>query len=115
VVATPWYEPFGIVPLEAMACGRPFIGSAVGGLLDTVLPGVNGLLVAPRDPQALAAGLQAMLAEPPKLEAMGRAARRIMLSGYGWDRIAEQVEAAYSSVAGIKVGHPELLLSAEAM
>ncbi|HST84027.1 MAG TPA: glycosyltransferase [Kineosporiaceae bacterium] len=115
VVATPWYEPFGIVPLEAMACGRPFIGSAVGGLLDTVVPGVNGQLVAPRDPQELADGLRAMLADPPKLEAMGRAARQIMLSGYGWDRIAEQVVAAYSSVVGTGAGAAELLMSAEAM
>jgi glycosyltransferase involved in cell wall biosynthesis len=115
VVATPWYEPFGIVPLEAMACGRPFIGSAVGGLLDTVLPGVNGQLVAPRDPQELADGLRAMLADPLKLEAMGRAARQIMVSGYGWDRIAEQVAAAYSVVVGTEVGDAELLMSAEAM
>src|SRR5918996_1462700 len=50
VVTTPWYEPFGIVPLEAMSCGRPVIGSAVGGLLDSVADRETGLLVPPRNP-----------------------------------------------------------------
>ena len=55
VVCTPWYEPFGITPLEAMACGVPVVASAVGGLTDTVVHGTTGLLVPPRDPAALAA------------------------------------------------------------
>ena len=49
-VTTPWYEPFGITPLEAMASARPVIGSAVGGIRYSVVDGVTGFLVPPRDP-----------------------------------------------------------------
>ena len=63
-VSTPWYEPFGITPLEAMACGTPVIGSAVGGIKMTVLHGETGFLVPPDDPEALAARLGDVLRDP---------------------------------------------------
>jgi D-inositol-3-phosphate glycosyltransferase len=52
-VTTPWYEPFGITPVEAMACGTPVIGSNVGGIKFTVRDGETGYLVAPDDPAAI--------------------------------------------------------------
>ena len=55
VACTPWYEPFGIVPLEAMACGVPVVASAVGGMQDTVIHDVTGRLIAPRKPREIAA------------------------------------------------------------
>jgi len=99
VVAVPWYEPFGIVPVEAMACGRPVVGSAVGGLLDTVLPGVTGELVPPRRPDLLAPVLRDLLADPARRAAYGRAGRDRAVEIYQWQQVAAATEDVYASVA----------------
>jgi glycosyltransferase involved in cell wall biosynthesis len=88
VVCTPWYEPFGIVPLEAMACGVPVVAGAVGGLVDTVVDGATGELVHPRRPDQLAATLRRLLADPALREAYGAAGMDRARSRYSWDRIA---------------------------
>jgi glycosyltransferase involved in cell wall biosynthesis len=95
VVAVPWYEPFGIVPVEAMACGRPVVGSAVGGLLDTVLPGVTGELVPPRRPDEVAAAVHRLLGDPERRAAYGRAGRDRALALYRWSCVAEATEEVY--------------------
>lgn len=95
VLAVPWYEPFGIVPLEAMACGKPVIATAVAGLTDSVVPGVTGLLVPPRDPRALADAVRTLLADDRLRRAYGRAGARRAQQRFGWPRIAEQTVAAY--------------------
>ncbi len=99
VVAVPWYEPFGIVPVEAMACGRPVVGSAVGGLLDTVLPGVTGELVPPRRPDLLAPVVRDLLADPERREAYGRAGRARAVRTYQWRQVAAATEDVYADVA----------------
>jgi glycosyltransferase involved in cell wall biosynthesis len=99
VVAVPWYEPFGIVPVEAMACGRPVVGSAVGGLLDTVVPGVTGELVPPRRPDVLAPVLRDLLADPTRRQRYGRAGRDRAVSTYQWCRVVKATEDAYAYVA----------------
>jgi glycosyltransferase involved in cell wall biosynthesis len=99
VVAVPWYEPFGIVPVEAMACGRPVVGSAVGGLLDTVLPGVTGELVPPRRPDLLAPVLRDLLADPRRREAYGAAGHARAVQTYQWQQVASATEDVYASVA----------------
>ena len=98
VVATPWYEPFGIVPVEAMACGRPVVGSAVGGLLDTVVDGITGLLVPPRDPAALAGAVRHLLDDPDLHARFSRAARLRAVALYSWSRVARLTERAYLEV-----------------
>jgi glycosyltransferase involved in cell wall biosynthesis len=100
VVCTPWYEPFGIVPLEAMACGVPVVASAVGGFLDTVVDGATGTLVPPRRPDRLAAAMRKLLAEPFWREAYGTAGVDRARSRYSWDRIAAGTLAVYQDVLG---------------
>jgi glycosyltransferase involved in cell wall biosynthesis len=98
VVCPADYEPFGIVPLEAMACGVPVVASAVGGQLDTVADPGTGRLVPPRDPEALARAVAGLLADPVAREACGAAGRRRVLGRYGWGRVAAATEAAYCEV-----------------
>ncbi|MDR5692139.1 glycosyltransferase [Agromyces indicus] len=97
VVCAPWYEPFGIVPLEAMASGRPVVASSVGGLIDTVVHGGTGVHVPPRDAAAVAAAIRELLEDPERAERLGAAGRRRVASRYSWDRVAADTERAYRS------------------
>ncbi len=97
-VTTPWYEPFGLTPLEAMACGRPVIGSAVGGIAFTVQPGVTGFLVPPRDPDALARRLEQLLSQPDLRERMGLAARLRVEREFTWRLTARRTANLYEEV-----------------
>ncbi|GAA0224399.1 glycosyltransferase [Cryptosporangium japonicum] len=99
VLCPPRYEPFGIVPLEAMACARPVVASAVGGHLDTVADGRTGYLVAPEDPATLARAVTSLLQAPSTRDEFGAAGRRRAESRYGWDRVAAATEVAYREVA----------------
>jgi glycosyltransferase involved in cell wall biosynthesis len=101
VVTVPWYEPFGMVPVEAMACGVPVVASAVGGHLDTVAG--CGVLVPPRRPRALARALKDVLGSRERRAELGAAGARRARERYGWPRVAEQTEAVYSQVIDGKV------------
>jgi D-inositol-3-phosphate glycosyltransferase len=98
VVCTPWYEPFGIVPLEAMACGVPVIVASVGGLVDTVVDGVTGYHVPPRSPVRLAGALNALRANAALRAAMGRAGVERVHTRYSWSRVAAETLDIYSEV-----------------
>jgi glycosyltransferase involved in cell wall biosynthesis len=99
VAAVPWYEPFGLTPLEAMACGRPVVAAAVGGLTDTVVDGVTGDLVAARDPRALGLALRRLLGDDLRRLTYGAAALDRARGCYSWGRAAGQLETVYAAVA----------------
>jgi D-inositol-3-phosphate glycosyltransferase len=102
-VTTPWYEPFGITPLEAMACGTPVVGSDVGGIRYTVRDGETGFLVPPRDPAALGDKLAQLQANPALRRAMGRAGIRRARSMFTWDRVTRQLVDVYERVCSDNV------------
>ncbi|SMC66833.1 glycosyltransferase [Kibdelosporangium aridum] len=101
VVCVPWYEPFGIVPLEAMACGVPVVAAAVGGLTDTIVDGVTGIHVPARNPIALANALMPLLEDNVLNETFGMAGRDRVVARYSWDRIAWDTVRAYESSVGL--------------
>jgi glycosyltransferase involved in cell wall biosynthesis len=103
VVTVPWYEPFGIVPLEAMACGRPLVGSAVGGLLDTVVPGRTGELVPPRRPDLVADAVRSLLDDPDRRASYAEASRRRAVDIYDWRCVVQRTERVYGALAGATV------------
>lgn len=98
VVCYPWYEPFGIVPLEAMACGVPVVVAQVGGLVDSVVNGVTGVHVPPRSPVALAHALAQLLNNPKYCTQLALAGARRANRRYGWARIASDTLAVYHDV-----------------
>ncbi|MFI9841712.1 glycosyltransferase [Nonomuraea sp. NPDC051941] len=102
LVTVPWYEPFGMVAIEAMACGVPVVASAVGGHLDTVAG--CGVLVPPRRPRALARALSDVLDHPGKRAALAAAGARRARDRYGWARVAELTEAVYTQAVNGTVG-----------
>jgi D-inositol-3-phosphate glycosyltransferase len=94
VVCTPWYEPFGIVPVEAMACGVPVVVTPVGGLTDTVVDGVTGLHV-PADPKRLCRALHGLLASQYRRGSLGAAGQDRARSRYTWHRVATETAEVY--------------------
>jgi len=90
-------ESFGMVLTEAFAAGTPVIASEIAGYSDVVTDGVDGILVPPADPQALAEELQLLAHEPERLTAMGEAGRR-SAERYAWPRVASEIKQVYEWV-----------------
>ncbi|MBN1141987.1 MAG: glycogen synthase [Deltaproteobacteria bacterium] len=89
------YEPFGIINLEAMACEKPVVASAVGGIREVVVPGETGYLVPPADPKALAEAINAVLRDKNKARRMGLTGRRRVENHFTWRTIARQTLELY--------------------
>jgi D-inositol-3-phosphate glycosyltransferase len=98
VVCAPWYEPFGMVAVEAMACGVPVVATAVGGLVDTVIDGVTGVHVPPRDPEALVSAITELLADPVRRSAMGTAGAERAHRRYSWTNVARDTLRVYDQL-----------------
>lgn len=93
-VVPSYYESFGLVAVEAMACGVPVIASRVGGLKDTVRDGRTGYLVAWRCPEPFAERLDLLLNNESLRRSMGREARAVA-ERYHWSEVAASVEGVY--------------------
>ncbi len=100
VVCVPWYEPFGIVPLEAMACAAPVVATAVGGMIDTVVDGVTGVHVPPRDPQALVEALGRVLNNEDLRKSLGTNGARRARERYAWRSVAQATLQVYRQLWG---------------
>jgi glycosyltransferase involved in cell wall biosynthesis len=88
-------EGYGVVAREAMAYGRPVVASAVGGLLDAVQDGVTGIRVPSRDPMALRAAIERLLADTALRQRLGEAARDVARQRFSWASATEATLAAY--------------------
>jgi starch synthase len=112
------YEPFGIINLEAMACGAPVVGSAVGGIKEVVVDGETGYLVPfeqdsegfPTRPDQFARDLgqkvSDLLSDPEKCRRFGEAGRKRVEQKFSWSAIADQTIELYQSlIASSKRAH----------
>ena len=114
------YEPFGIINLEAMACERPVVATAVGGIPEVVVDGETGALVplelsaddpmSPADPDRfardLAAAVNPLMADPDLRARMGAAGRRRAVERFSWSSIADQTVELYRSLLRTEAGDP---------
>jgi glycosyltransferase involved in cell wall biosynthesis len=93
-------EGLGNVLIEAMAMGKPVVGSAIGGIPEIILDGQNGFLAPPGNAGALAAALRRLLRDPELRRRMGEAGRRRFLERFEFEACYRKILAAYHSVSG---------------
>ncbi|HEX7048450.1 MAG TPA: glycosyltransferase family 1 protein [Gammaproteobacteria bacterium] len=97
-VSTPWYEPFGITPLEAMACGVPVVGANVGGIKYSVEHDATGFLVPPDEPGILAERMLEILDDDRTHEALSRRAIRRVNRLFTWETVTQQLAELYEDI-----------------
>lgn len=99
-VSTPWYEPFGLVPLESMGCGTPVIASEVGGMKFTVQDNKTGFHVPPKQHEILASRLELILNSPGLRASLGRKARERVAKFFTWHQVAKRMAIVYADTLG---------------
>jgi starch synthase len=97
------YEPFGLINLEAMACELPVVATSVGGIPEIVVDGVTGYLVPVPDGEkglgsALSERVNAVLGDPARARAMGKAGRQRVLQHFTWEAIAIKTAELYDAL-----------------
>lgn len=99
-VMTGHRESFGVAYAEASACGKPVVGSRVGGVADVVVDGVTGLLVDPDDNDELALAIIRLLMDREYAQMLGMNGRRRMEQEFGWQQVGEKLEISLRQVVG---------------
>src|SRR5262249_2515948 len=94
-VPSRWYENQPMIVLEALACGTPVVASDLGGAGELITPGVDGALVPPNDPGALAAAMAPLLGDPARARTMGHGGRAKVQTAFAPDRHLANLDAAY--------------------
>jgi glycosyltransferase involved in cell wall biosynthesis len=104
------YESLGIAVVEALACGKPVVATAVDGIPEIIEDGTNGILVEPEDARALAAAIRRLLGDADLRARLGRAGRLRVKDAFRWQRMGESYVNAYEQVlepgAHDRLGHP---------
>jgi glycosyltransferase involved in cell wall biosynthesis len=109
-ITTPWYEPFGITPLEAMACGTPVIGTNVGGIKYSVKDGETGFLVPPKNPGALAQKIEMLVTNDALLATMKRNAVKRVNKYFTWASVANSVHCLYEQMVAKQKKHASKII-----
>jgi glycogen synthase len=96
------YEPFGIINLEAMACKAPVLASAVGGIVEIVVPEETGLLFEPGKPEQISAAVRRVLKDPAWARSLGEAGRLRAERQFSWASIARKTKAMYEGLVAAR-------------
>jgi D-inositol-3-phosphate glycosyltransferase len=91
------YEPFGLVAVEAMACGTPVVASDIGGLRYSIVPEETGLLVPPEEDEGFATAINRILSDSQERDRMGQQGRARVESTFTWQSIAAQLDELYTT------------------
>jgi glycosyltransferase involved in cell wall biosynthesis len=103
-VSASWAESFPYSVLEAMAVGLPVVATDVGGTAEAVVHGETGLMVPPRNPQALAGAIRALLDDPCRRRALGKAGRRRVEERFTVERMLEGTIGVYRGLRALPLG-----------